>query len=119
MGGLWATAQRLAAQHGYCGPVDTRRPPSLSGGKRGAAVAHLTGITMAILWPTGAFVTILATLGGERSIKIGAAEAGTDLQSGDEIHVGSTVYVIDGMQRTPDMVYCALSEVDPKGRAFG
>ena len=119
MSGLWATAQSLAARHGFCGPVDTYRPPALSGGKRGAAVLHLSDITMAILWPTGAFVQILATLGGERSTKIGAAEIGTDLLSGDEIHQGSIVYVIDGVQRTPDMVYCALSEVDPRGRAFG
>lgn len=109
----------IARRFGYYGAVATYRPPALTAGVRaGTMVLNVASVTMAIILPMREPERrLLQAIGGERSSRMGYAAAGTDIRQGDEVRYGTIVMAVDGIEQTPDMVMCALSEIRPRGGA--
>ncbi len=92
-------------------PADVWRNPDASGGRRGAPVLHHADIRVRITTPNMHELKLLADLGAEKATMIGRLAWNEDVQAGDELHVGATIYQVERVARGTDKTLCALWEL--------
>jgi hypothetical protein len=100
--------------------ADLYRNPAESGGKTGARVDTSTDIPIRIR-PAGQddsnlkLIPIANPVNASRVAHVGKVAIGVDIRSGDELRVGTTRYLVEGVGTFTNARLAALSEI--KGQA--
>jgi hypothetical protein len=87
------------------GPVGNRTGPPANTGRTSRAYLFTPS--------TQPQIALLADLGAGRGSRLGHLPYGTDVNAGDELHVGAVIYQVLGRSRPYTKVICALAEVNP------